>query len=150
VLLDRTTFVSFVRGTNLPYRQMLLCFAGGPGPQADGSKVEWLPVMLFGPGEIPKCPELLWTLPPSPGSDEAACVRQLEAELFLELLTHMVPEHGIVLDPTLGEGGTLLAAELRGRVCWGRGTTKEARPAPPRRATASSTPGSASAFRKGC
>jgi DNA modification methylase len=43
----------------------------------------------------------------------------LRADLAVQLLEHLTREGDPVIDPVLGDGATLLAAEATGRTCWG-------------------------------
>jgi len=114
--------MEFFRKTNMPYRNSMASWITNGGALSEFGFQNWIYVAFFardGVSVFRQCQDVIRCTIDTSTNGESRHRGRKPAEMIAKLLELFCPPHGVVIDPFLGSGTTLLVAEETGRSCIG-------------------------------
>ena len=114
--------VEFFRKTNMPYRNSMASWITNGGALSEFGFQNWIYLAFFareGISIFRQCQDVIRCTIESSTNRESHHRGRKPAEMIAKILELYCPPDGVVIDPFLGSGTTLLVAEKTGRSCIG-------------------------------
>lgn len=109
----------FARTTAMPYKWSLACWIDNGMTRGEMGFGNWVYVALFGDNLFKKAQDVCRVSIDTSTSDESRHKGRKPIDLLIYLLNLYTEPSDVVIDPFLGSGTTLIAAEVTGRECIG-------------------------------
>ena len=110
---------NFARRTTMPYRWSLACWIDNGMTRGDMGFGNWVYVALFGDNLFKQAQDICRVSIDTSTTDESRHKGRKPLDLLIYLINLYSNPTDVVIDPFLGSGTTLMAAEVSGRECIG-------------------------------